>query len=146
MREATGSSFSLQIMVLFILIFSAFLVVVINYSKAYMVKNDMLGIVEKYEGIHDESRQIINDYLHAKSYNSSGYCPDGWYGVKDISENVAEKAKKNKKYNYCYIEESKNDDYYTKIKVFFKFNLPVIGELVDYGVNGTTNVYRGYKK
>ena len=70
----------------------------------------------------------------------------GWRGVKFNSVNVDEKAKNNVKYNYCYVEENTNGYNYTKIRVFFKFNLPVIGDIMDYGVNGKTSLYKGYNK
>ena len=49
MREVTGSTWSFQIIIIFILIFACFLSMVLTYSKAYTIKNRMLTIVEKYE-------------------------------------------------------------------------------------------------
>lgn len=146
MREATGTTFSFQVMILFLLIFSAFLIIVINYSRAYMVKNDMLSVIEKYEGVYDESRDIMNNYILSKGYKGNGKCPEGWYGVYDLENDYYEESVRNKKYYYCYKEKDENEKYYTEIKVFFKFDLPIIGNIMTYGVNGKTNVYKGYNK
>ena len=51
MREVSGSTWVFQLMIIFILIFACFLCLVINYSKAYRVKNEVLSIIEKYEGM-----------------------------------------------------------------------------------------------
>lgn len=146
MKESIGSTWSLQIMILFLLIFSAFLIIVLNYSRAYIVKNDVVSIVEKYEGFSEESVEIVNNYLISKGYKGSGRCPEGWRGVENLKDNVVENANGGKEYNYCFVEERKDDRYYTRIKVFFKFNLPAIGDILTYGVNGKTNSYKGYRK
>ena len=51
MREVSGSTWVFQIMILFILIFACFLTLVLNYNKAYRVKNNMVSIIEVHEGI-----------------------------------------------------------------------------------------------
>ena len=82
MREVTGSTWVFQLIIIFILIFACFLCLVINYSKAYRVKNEVLSIIQKYEGIYSNSAGIINNYLRGESYVTTGSCPDGYYGIK----------------------------------------------------------------
>lgn len=152
MRESVGSTMSLQVIILFILIFSAFLILVINYSRAYMVKNEMLTIIEKYDGISDNSDaiKITNNYLKEKGYKTKGYCPSSWYGATELegSRESIELAKDNKRYYYCFNEichkDHDSDFYdscYTKMKVFYKFNLPILGDFKTFDVDGRTNVY-----
>ena len=66
MRQAIGSTWILQLVIVFILIFVAFLALSINYTKAYKIKNELLSIIEKYEGVNsgeNGSISIINNYL-----------------------------------------------------------------------------------
>ena len=72
MREVSGSTWVFQLMIIFILIFACFLCLVINYSKAYQVKNEMLSIIEEYEGVSSTSEEIINNYLQGNAYLAVG--------------------------------------------------------------------------
>lgn len=151
MREVSGSTWTFQIIIIFIFIFACFLTLVLNYSKAFTVKNEMISILEKYEGATNESLTIINNYLKENGYKTVSYCPDGWHGAINLDGGASsvEEADPNKKYYYCFIEGSATGQIYTngktfnQIKVFYKFNLPFIGELVTFQVRGRTNSYIG---
>lgn len=144
MREVSGSTWVFQLMIIFILIFACFLCLVINYSKAYRVKNEMLSIIEKYEGISSTSESIINNYLQGEAYITTGSCPDGeWNGVL-IENDGYELARSGQKYNYCFMEStSSNNRKYYEIIVFYKFNLPFIGDIMTFQVRGTTDSFQG---
>ena len=143
MREVTGSTWVFQLMIIFILIFACFLCLVINYSKAYRVKNEVLSIIEKYEGISSTSAGIINNYLRGESYVTTGSCPDGYYGIK-LDESGYEVARSGQKYSYCFRDEYTNDGMlYYQIIVFYRFNLPVIGDVMTFQVEGTTESFQG---
>ncbi len=162
MREVTGSTWAIEAIIFFILIFAAFLSLVIQYSRAYIVKNEVLTILEKYEGA-DSSRDIIGNYVLNQSYKARGYCPvnDGsgsdpdWYGASDYS--TYEVAQRGKKYLFCIQKHEISIDRTssltrtneTKVKVFYnviffyKFNLPILGELHTYRVTGETKSFVG---
>lgn len=143
MREVSGSTWVFQIMIIFILIFACFLCLVINYSKAYQVKNEMLSIIEEYEGVSSTSEEIINNYLQGNAYLAVGECPAEWYGVR-LSDGGYEEADGQTKYNYCFIEyQNPNKQVYYEIIVFYKFNLPFFGDLMTFRVNGVTNSFVG---
>ena len=63
MRETIGTTWTFQLIIIFILIFACFLSLVISYSRAYAIKNEALSVIEKYEGVSTESGQILNNYL-----------------------------------------------------------------------------------
>ena len=165
MREAIGSTWTFQLMIVFILIFACFLSLVISYSKAFSLKNEMLTMVEKYEGISVDSRgkgyegnaKTINNYLKQNGYQTQGKCPEGWYGVISLEENESNNlnnyalADGDTKYYYCFQEETyqKNEsttNVYYNIRLFYKFNLPVIGEITTFKVEGRTNAFIGNKE
>ena len=50
MKEAIGGSYIFQIVIVFIALFSTFIVYSVNYSKAFKVKNEVLDLIEQYQG------------------------------------------------------------------------------------------------
>ena len=142
MKAVSESTWTFQIIIFFILIFACFLVLVLSYNKAYTIKNRTLSIIEKYEGITPTSAELLNDYISNKGYTNKGKCPDGWMGAINLQGDF-ELAKTNNTYYYCFKEESKNNKVYYDIKVFYKFNLPIIGDIMNYQIDGTTKTFLG---
>ena len=156
MREVTGSTWTFQMIILFILIFAAFLALVLNYSKAYNIKNRMLTVLEKYEGFTTDSTKVINNYNIQKGYNTKGTCPsdEAWIGAIDL-DGTYEVSQNGENYYYCFIERSVNINsvayVYYDVIVFYRFNLPVLGDLFLYRIKGETKDFVGdntriYKK
>lgn len=145
MREVSGTTWTFQMIILFILIFAAFLTLVLNYSKAYDVKNEFLTIVEKYDGVTTDSLEIIDSYLSERGYKTTGKCPvsndmEVWYGASSLnSADAPEEVESKKNYYYCYNVESKGNSIYYNVILFYKFNLPVIGEVATFKIKGKTN-------
>lgn len=145
MREVSGSTWVFQLMIIFILIFACFLCLVINYSKAYRVKNEVLTIIEKYEGVNSTSQDIISNYLRGEAYVTTGSCPvdQGYYGVSLITNNY-EEARAGRSYHYCFKDEYISGGLmYYDIIVFYRFNLPIVGDIVTFQVEGRTESFPG---
>ena len=145
MREVSGSTWVFQLMIIFILIFACFLCLVINYSKAYRVKNEVLTIIEKYEGINSTSQSIISNYLRGEAYVTTGSCPvdQNYYGVS-VSTGNFEEARVGQSYHYCFRPERASGGLmYYDIIVFYRFNLPIIGDIITFQVEGTTETFPG---
>lgn len=143
MKAVGESTWTMQIMIFFILIFATFLVLVLSYNKAYSIKNRMLTIIEKYEGVTVESAKYINDFAYNKSYKNTGKCPEEWMGAVDLDGDY-EVADGKKKYYYCFKENYDNNRMiYYDIMVFYRFNLPVIGRIANYKIEGTTKSFVG---
>lgn len=157
MREAFGTTWTFQLMVIFILIFSAFLSVVITYSRAYTLKNQAMSIIEKYEGVTEESAEIINNYLYQNAYKTTSKCPEGWIGALNLNttsiDGNFELASPNQEYYYCFKENINrtensvgkitNQTVYYDFQLFFKFNLPVVGDIATFKVSGQSNDFIG---
>ena len=47
MREAIGGTWIFSIVIVFIVLFTSFLAISVNYSKAFRVKNGIINIIEK---------------------------------------------------------------------------------------------------
>ncbi len=112
MKNGIVNIWLLGLIVVFIALFSAFIIININYSKSFKMKNEILTIIEKHKGIvsrdlsstgsstivggetittNVNTIQTINLYLMGNSYDAMGYCPTEddtpgtWYGVSSLS-------------------------------------------------------------
>ncbi len=148
MRVATGNVWLIGLVITFMLIFVSFLSLTLSYNKVFKIKNEALSFIEKYEGLKEGDKsavQLINNYLIYNNYNTTHYCEVGDYGVKNLSSAVLEKVNNpREKYYYCVskkhslgISSLPNRSKYI-VKFFYKFNLPVIGELITFDVVGET--------
>ncbi|MBR4231519.1 MAG: hypothetical protein IKR74_05145 [Bacilli bacterium] len=149
MRDAVGGAWVYGMVMVFTLLFSAFLALALTYARAYRLKNEMTAIIEKYQGITIDdslsglgSVSIINNYLKNNGHDTKGHCPEGSYGVTDLDSEALELTNSSKKYRYCISYEKntfKNCTYIFKIRVFYDFNLPLLGRVRKFNVNGQTN-------
>lgn len=151
MKQAVATTTVFKAVLAFTILFSAFLAVAITYNKVYKLKNETISILEKYEGVNDISIKIINNYLYNSGYNTKGNCEAGEYGVVDLKNNTYELAQNNKQYYYCLnyfctediCKLNKNEIFY-KTKLFFKFNIPFLGELAVFKITGDTKGIKYY--
>ena len=142
MKEVSSSTWTFQMIIIFMLIFAGFLALVLTYSKAFSIKNRFLTMIEKYDGITSESIKVMNNFAINKGYIATYSCPEDWYGV-DIYNDVVEIANENEKYNYCFIDHKDNNGlYYYEIQVFYKFNLPFLNSLGLYKIEGKSKSFR----
>jgi len=150
MRQAIGTTWVFQLVIIFMLIFVAFLSLSLNYTKAFRIKNELITTLEKFEGLtfKDSGKEmgsvkIINNYLTYNNYGSMGTCDLGAYGSTNLQSVSLEEVEKGKKYYYCVKKIDRGDVSLPKraryeIKIFFKFSLPVIGDLFTFSSEGET--------
>ena len=169
MKQSIANVWILGLVITFILIFSAFIIITINYNKVFKMKNTVITIIEKHNGMTSKratcgqssavggsgsicvgagALQTINVYLNGMAYNNKGACPanEGWKGVTNISdvdsgsyEDVGSNTSRD--YYYCF---KKSPSYngkasYYEVKLFFFMELPIIGNFIPINVDGTTD-------
>ena len=186
MKKSISNFWLLSLVIVFIFIFSAYLIITLNYAKAFKVKNEVLSIIEKKKGISSNATVdsvssripgvggnvkvpksalgVINVYLYASGYKVQGNCDlnDGgvWYGVKKLMKNngnpdvssfeLITGANRNKKYYYCFSKRmnicsegcnvsNSAIPYFYNVLLFYKMELPVLGDLFTFRVKGTTD-------
>lgn len=157
MREATGSTFVYGLAISFTLIFAGFLVLAIQYNRAYKMKNEVTSMLERYEGItgkdsaldnNEGSINLINRYLKANGYTTMGNCEEGEFGIKDLdavvdnsSLSTISNTNTSERYYYCikYLPDKYNCKGYFRVTIFFDFNLPVFGNISRFNIKGQTN-------
>jgi hypothetical protein len=70
-------------------------------------------------------------------------CEQTEFGSKNLDDDTLEPVEEGERYYYCVAKIDTSNERLTKrsryrIKVFFNFNLPVIGDLFTFTVEGTT--------
>lgn len=111
MKDSIANVWLLGIIIVFILLFSAYIAITVDYSQTFKLKNEVLNIIEKNKGMTNNTGssggtskinsgqsitvdvgalQTINLYLSGNAYTAKGPCPDDgntWYGVYDLKWN-----------------------------------------------------------
>ncbi|MDO4375550.1 MAG: hypothetical protein Q4C33_00020 [bacterium] len=147
MREAIGGTWLFSIVIVFIVLFTSFLAISVNYSKAFKVKNGIINIIEKREGMSQDTADEISEYLGTVGYLIYSSCPD--YTSQSDNGSTQGKAQgfersntNANKYKYCVARtEDSNGNIkktYYKVTVFFRVDLPIMGELFTFPVTGET--------
>ena len=149
MKSSVTTSETFKYILVFTFLFAAFLALAITYNRVYKLKNESISVFEKYEGVTAKSLNIVNNYLKNNGYNTKGQCEVGEYGIIDLNSNIYQKVNNaNDKYYYCLSDYIVKDDNYDKIyyqiKVFYKFNLPFLGELFTFTIKGETKGIKYY--
>lgn len=152
MRQTIGATWVFQLVIIFTLIFAAYIALTINYSKSFRVKNEVISIVEKSQGFTDDGIKLVNNYLLSSGYKTMGKCKLSTdaitYGVYDLSpdaaSNSAEKAVIGKDYYYCFTKISNYHSYfntraYYRVSLFFRFDIPVLGDIYTFDVDGQSS-------
>lgn len=96
MREAIGSTWLFQIVIVFILLFTGYMCLSINHSKAFAVKDDIIEIIERHNGIDltksakdgNKTLKEIASRLQTAGYRTNGNCSA--LGKKDSNSGFSE--------------------------------------------------------
>ena len=144
MREAIGGTWLFTIVLVFIVLFSSFLALSINYSKAFKVKNGIVNIIEKNEGLSNDSQDEITKYLSNVGYLVYSKCPKNLteQGDRTLVSGFDPYASDSSKYRYCVAKTEDTSGNikksYYKVTVFFRVDLPILGEIFTFPITGET--------
>jgi len=167
MKEAIGGVSLFQIVILFVLLFTGVMCLTINQSKAFGVKDEIINIIQN-ESIGSTSGLALNantltkisDHLKAAGYRLTGDCPSGWIGynregittsngknsafciktqdVPDTFTNYLQKICENGK---CEVAEGGYPEMvYYEVMVFYQLDIPVLNEIMQFRIKGSTKV------
>lgn len=150
MKEAIGGTWIFAICITFIILFTGYLAISVNYSKAFKLKSAIVNEIEEAEEVDEEK---IKTYLTAQAYTAYGDCPSlkGDSSWDDpIKINLAPRT--DGKANVCIYkldattqnDEICNQKSYYKVVTFFKFDLPILNVVLTFKVSGdTAYIYEG---
>ncbi len=170
MREAIGGTWLFQIVIIFILLFTGFMCLSINRSKAFNVKDEIIQTIQSYNGIDLQKDYSDGDvgpladivtYIKDNSYRTVGVKPQA---IKNVGGDSVEytcfnKDGKNTSSNpvFCIAPVSSKNDagdnfkelpdmIYYRVVVFYQLDLPVFHDLFNFRVVGDTKTLYGGRK
>ncbi len=152
MRDAIGQVFALQVILAFVLLINGYMAYSVNYTRAFRVKNQIVNIIEQYEGPTDEAMAKIGSYVDGMTYKVPQTLINNFRN--NYSSNSGESAVSCQD-GWCYIAHNVkttggdgelNGTYYSVI-TFVNIDIPVINNLIGLGdflsVSGETRtIYR----
>ncbi len=170
MKEAIGGTWIFQIVIVFILLFTGFMCLSINRSKAFSVKDQIIQAIQAHNGIdvggvYNEEKQDafydIVEYLKNTSYRNTGNRPPAEKLGDDEVEyecwgRDGQHAKDNRA-TFCIAKMStesegyqEDDAYrelppmaYYRVVVFYQLDIPVFHDLFNFTVVGDTKTMFG---
>lgn len=147
MKDAVGGTWLFQIALVFIVLFAGYLALSVNYSKAFKVKNEILSIIERNEGLtgNDETESFSDRNPSARGeigayLRENNHLVDGRCGTNDGSAYYSVGNNMNEG-TYCVRKNCVKTNFekaYYKVTVFFRFDLPYLGKLFTFKVQGET--------
>ncbi len=153
MRESVGGVALFNIVIAFVLLFTGYISLSINYSKAYNVKNEIVNIIKNQGGVctsqssRDDNNcynfaEQITDYFSDVAYHSNGNCDNGWIGYKRNGEVMGNGAK-NAAFCVRAIKREDNSELpnalYYQVELFYQLDLPIFNNLFQFKVKGETS-------
>lgn len=149
MREAIGTTYVLNFIIVFFVIFIAFFVGSMVYTKAFKVKNKIIDIIEYYDGdVVDGSNSLksvpltdINNKLGSIGYrianNNQNNCNNNRF--TDKGGQIVNKGNSN--YRYCIYKFKENRGTYYGVVTYMYFEIPIIGAKLELPIYGETRTF-----
>lgn len=153
MKEAVGATFLFNIVIFFVILFTAIMCLTINSSKAYGVKDEIVTIIEENiannsgasvseTSVESDILNQISAILTEKSYRTTSTCPDGYTsydrtGTKAFGDDAS----------FCiakYVTEDADNTYSTgaictySVIVFYKLDIPILSSVFNFEIKGET--------
>lgn len=145
MKEAFGGVGLFMIVIVFLTIFSSYLALSINYSRAFKVRDEVINIIERNKGLYNSLGEDtgaiseIQEYMASVGHRAKGKCDDEYEGYNlsssgTTSNNVVFCIQTVNSSTYQDVTTSK----YYKIQIFFNLDVPIFGEYFGSSLRGTT--------
>ena len=165
MKESVSVTAIFQIVIVFILLFTAIMCLTINNSNAFGVKDEIINVIEMNNGHYlnkDNSglSQEIVDAISAAAYRTTGVCDEEYQGYERNGQPVSSGERASiciREVNVTsgidnyLIEELGNtvatgefiDGRYYQIVLFYQLDLPVIRQVYNFQTKGETKIIYG---
>ncbi|MEG2457354.1 MAG: hypothetical protein RSB41_00430 [Bacilli bacterium] len=145
MKESIGGTWLLGLVVLFIVLFSAFLAISINYTKAFKVKNQIINIIEQNEGYSNSSKRNLSSVSDSELRSSKNtedkvylYIRSIGYASESISQNKCNGIGDKEEGGYCIQRICTENGSYYKVTSFVKIELPLMWQSFTVPISGET--------
>lgn len=140
MKEAIGTSFVFNIIMIFVGIMIAILIGSISYSKGFKVRNRIIDRIEEYAG-YDPSSGVVNAIesdLKAIGYKIVGVIDTDKCSIRNGKTSLTESYSGG--YEYCVYEYDTNKGKYYGVTVFINFDIPLMGKYINIPIYGETRI------
>lgn len=151
MKEAVGGISLFTIVIIFVVLFTGYISLSINYSKAYNVKNELINIIRNQGGVCTSTnpnssdncynfKEQVADYFRETNYRSFGNCGEGFVGYTrsgDVAGTGDRAAFCVKGISANGNSELPNALYY-QVKVFWQLDLPIFSSVFNFNITGET--------
>ncbi|HHW69459.1 MAG TPA: hypothetical protein GX747_03895 [Tenericutes bacterium] len=137
MRESIGSSFLVNVIIVFVAVMMLLLVGSLSYSRTFKIKNKIIDIIEKYEGYNASAANEIEELLSNMGYKVNAYgkqkcdTSSGGEALNDYSSN----------YRYCVIEYSSSRGVYYGVTAYIYFEIPLLNNVLEFPIYGETKTF-----
>lgn len=121
MRESVGGAFLIQIMVVFIILYNLLLGIAVNYAMVFRVKNQIINLLEEYEGCAG-AQTHIEDYI----------ANVGYYRARDSSGGA-----------FTIVPTTNARGTYYTVSTYLQFTFPMIGSSLEFRIPGETKIVYG---
>lgn len=125
MRESVGATFLIKIMVIFIIIYNSLLAIAVNYAMVFRVKNQIINLLEQYEGCQG-AKDKIDEYIANVGYYRATSGNQGPYSVDPI-------------------QVSNRGTYYV-VTTYITFDFPIVQNILRVNVSGETEIIYGVEE
>lgn len=136
MKETFGTAFMLRMFLVIFILFFTFVCISAVYARAFRTKNGVINIIEKYEGINENSRPLIEEYIKKMGY--SCYDKDNY---SDVTHYVLKDNRPTIKGDIEYTDATRVDGRYN-IQVCIDWDIPVVKNVGRWVINAKTEIIR----
>lgn len=130
MRDAIGGTFSLQIILFFLVVINAYLAFSVNYTKAFRIKNNIVAIIEQQEGYttsgalgEDSAERRIFELMNRANYTirrEMVQCDAGYTQIYDPTQNTG----------FCLrLHKNADGSGYYSVTTYINIDIPVLNNL-----------------
>lgn len=148
MRESIGGTWLLGFVVLFIVLFSAYLAYSINYTKAFKTKNYIINTIEENEGYTTYTGSNISAETDDKLKSSNRtedkiyyYLRKAGAATTTIDSSKCDNTSDYREGGYCVRKVwTSNGGAYYKVTTFINIEIPLIWQTFTIPIRGETKV------
>ena len=146
MKEAIGNSFLMTLAIVFSFLIMALIIGIMAYTKAYKVKNKIIGVIEKYNGYTSETEDDIYQDLREMGYQTNAddrTCPKLDLNMDQYDYDNTVKLVHDiepGRFEYCLYQVATSRGYYYHTIVFTHFDVPVLGQWLVFQVKGDSQI------
>lgn len=128
MKDSFGSAYMIYVFIFFVIIFVIFISLILKYAQAFKVKDQIISIIEEYEGYDYRVINDIQNYIESTSYRTE--IDNKTYNKIDGDCNT--------EYRYCIATHSTGNATYYTVYTFVSWNFPFFNLSGVWNIQGET--------